>query len=77
MDYIKVIKNKFEYEKIILIQELNYDMTVNETEKEINLRFLKMPLKDFLSINISTKLSTYSKDSNKRIIEEILKNEDD
>ena len=77
MDYIKVIKNKFEYEKIILIQDLNYDMTVNETEKEINLRFLKMPLKDFLSINISTKLSTYSKDSNKRIIEEILKNEDD
>lgn len=76
-DYIKIIKDKAENEKIPLIQELSYDEIVNATEKEKNLGYLEMPLKDFLSINISPKFSTFEPDSNKRIIKEILKNEDD
>ena len=34
-----------------------------------------MPLKDYLSIDISEKYKTYSKNSNKKVIDEILKNE--
>ena len=36
-----------------------------------------MPLKDYLSIDISDKFTTYSKNSNKKVIEEIMKNEKD
>ena len=36
-----------------------------------------MPLKNFLSQDISPKFSTYSADSNKKIIEKILENEKD
>ena len=60
-----------------LIKELNYDNIVNNVKKEINLGFLKMPLKDFLSQDITPKYKTLQKDSNKMIIEEILQNEKD
>ena len=64
-------------EKEDLIKNLNYDLIVNSTEKENNLKFLKMALKDFLSTDISNKLKTYSKDSNKKVIDKIVKEEND
>ena len=36
-----------------------------------------MPLKDYLSIDITDKFKTYPKNSNKKVIDEILKNEKD
>ena len=76
--YIRIIKKlpedkEPEYED--LLKDLDYNKTVNETKKERNLDFLKMPLKDFLSIDISPKFSCYSPNSNKIVIDEILKNE--
>ena len=72
-----MIKKVKEPEKEDLIKNLTYDLTVNFTEKENNLKFLKITLKNFLSINISNKLKTYSKDSNKKFIDIILKEEND
>ena len=64
-------------EKGDLIKDLNYKKTVNETKKEINLGFLKLKLKDFLSIEISPKFSTYKKNSNEIVINEIINKEQD
>ena len=64
-------------EKEDLIKDLNYKKTVNETKKEINLGFLKLKLKDFLSIEISPKFSTYKKNSNEIVINEIINKEQD
>ena len=78
--YVKILKNikdDKEPEKEDLIKDLSYKETVNKTKKEINLAFFKMPLKEFLSIEISPKFKTYEKDSNKTIINEIIKNEQD
>ena len=72
-----MIKKVKEPEKEDLIKNLTYDLTVNFTEKENNLKFLKITLKNYLSINISNKLKTYSKDSNKKFIDIILKEEND
>ena len=76
--YIRIIKKlpedkEPEYED--LLKDLDYNKTVNETKKERNLDFLKMLIKDFLSIDISPKFSCYSPNSNKIVIDEILKNE--
>ena len=79
ISYIKImkyIKNEKEPEIEKLIKDLDYKI-INETKKEKNLEYLKMPLKDFLSQDISPKFSTYSVDSNKKIIEKILENEKD
>ena len=79
ISYIKImkdIKNEKEPEIEKLIKDLDYKI-INETKKEKNLEYLKMPLKDFLSQDISPKFSTYSADSNKKIIEKILENEKD
>jgi len=73
---MKDIKNEKEPEIEKLIKDLDYKI-INETKKEKNLEYLKMPLKDFLSQDISPKFSTYSVDSNKKIIEKILENEKD
>ena len=78
--YVKImkdIKDDKEPEKENLLKFLDYKKTINETKRETNLQFFKMPLKDFLSIDISPKFSTYRKDSNKIIINELLKNEQD
>ena len=78
--YIRIIKNipgDKEPKNEDLLKDLDYNKTVNETKKERNLEFLKMPLKDYLSIDISEKYKTYSKNSNKKVIDEILKNEKD
>ena len=74
---LKKLKDDKEPEKEDLIKDLNYKKTVNETKREINLAFLKMRLKEFLSIEISPKFSTYDCFSNKTIINEIIKNEQD
>ena len=78
--YIRIIKNypeekEPEYED--LLKDLDYNKTVNLTKKERNLNFLKMPLRDFLSIDISPKFSCYLENSNKIVIDEIIKNEKD
>ena len=75
--YIKKIKDDKEPEKEDLIKILDYDQTINMNKKEQNLKFLKMSLKEYLSIDISRKFKHYPKDSNKIIINEILKNEKD
>ena len=78
--YIKIIKNIPEGkdpENEDLLKDLDYNKTVNETSKEKNLEFLNMPLKDYLSIDISKQFKTYSKKSNKKVIDELIKNEKD
>ena len=59
-----------------LIKYLDYQI-INETSKERNLEYLKMPIKDIVSKNIYGKYSILSQDSNKIIIDEIYKNEKD
>ena len=77
-EYIKLIKKEEEKpKKEDLIKKLNYNKTIDSTKKETNLNLLKMPLKNVLSINISEKLKTYWKDSNKIIIDKIIKEEND
>ena len=71
----KNLKRKIQDKK--LIKELDYDNIVNNVKKEINLEFLKMSLKDFLSQDITTKYRTLPVDSNKILIEEIIKIEKD
>ena len=76
--YVRIMKNlndEQEPEKEDLIKYLDNKKTVEEAKKEINLNFLKMPLKEFLSIDISPKYTTYKRESNKIMINEIIKNE--
>ena len=75
--YIKKIKDDKEPETKDLIRNLDYGQTINMNKKEQNLMFLKMSLKEYLSFDISRKFKHYPKDSNKIIINEILKNEKD
>jgi len=78
--YIKIVKN-IEDNKIPknvgLIKDLDYKNVIDRVKKEKNLEFFDMKLKDFLSSEISSKYKTLQKDSNKRIIEEILKEENE
>ena len=78
--YIKIVKN-IEDNKIPknvgLIKDLDYKNVIDRVKKEKNLEFFDMKLKDFLSGKISSKYKTLQKDSNKRIIEEILKEENE
>ena len=78
--YVKIMKNikgDKEPHKEDLIKDLNYKKTVDGTNKGINLKFFDLKLKDFLSIEISPKFSTYPNLSNKIVINEIIKNEKD
>ena len=72
---MKNIKGDKEPQKEDLIKDLNYKKTVDETKRGINLKFFDMKLKDFLSIEISPKYSTYPNLSNKIVINEIINNE--
>ena len=74
---MKNIKGDKEPQKEDLIKDLNYKKTVDETKRGINLKFFDMKLKDFLSIEISPKYSTYPNLSNKIVINEIINNEKD
>jgi hypothetical protein len=57
-----------------IIKPLDYCIFVNQTSKRENVKFLDMPLKQFLSQDISCKYSTYLKEANKIIIDEIMNN---
>ena len=69
---IKKLKEKEKENEII--KHLDYNIFVNQTSKLENLKFLDMPLKQFLSQDISCKYSTYLKEANKIIIDEIMNN---
>ena len=69
----KEIEEEIEIDKKI-IKPLDYKAYVNKTSKSDNLNFLDMPLKTFLSQDISPKYSTFSRKANKIIIDEILRN---
>ena len=64
-------------EKEKIIKKIDYKKIVDDMKRENNLNFLKMNLKELLSNDISSKYSTYSKDINKKIIDEILIKEND
>ena len=75
--FMKNIKTDKEPEKEDLLKDLDYQKIVNETKKEKNLEFLKMTLKDFLSLEISPKFKTLPSYSNRNVINEIIKNENE
>lgn len=69
------IKNEKEIEKEKIIKKIDYNKVVNDMKKKNNLAFLKMTLKELLSIKISSKYSTLSKDLNKSTINELFNRE--
>ena len=64
-------------EKEQLIKKIEYKTIVDDTQRKNNLKFLKMPLKDLFSNNISSKYRTKNKNLNKNIINELLSKEKD
>ena len=64
-------------EKEQLIKKIEYKTIVDDTQRKNNLKFLKMPLKDLFSNNISSKYRTKNKNLNKNIINELLTKEKD
>lgn len=69
-------KNKSEYEEekeVDLIKYLDYKVFIDNMKKDSNIKFLKMTLKDFLSNKVSTKFKNIDEDTNKIIIEDLLK----
>ena len=64
-------------EKERLIKKIDYKKIVDDTKRKNNLNFLKMPLKDLFSNNISSKYKTKSRNLNKEIINELLIKEKD
>ena len=58
----------------LLIKFLDYKF-VDKIKRETELNLLKMPLKEIFSNNISPRYSTLPRDSNRRIIERIIKDE--
>ena len=68
--------NKSEYEEkkeVDLIKYLDYKVFIDNMKKDSNIKFLKMTLKEFLSQKESTKFKNISEDTNKIIIEDLLK----
>ena len=76
LKYFNHNENKRE-EKEQLIKKIEYKKIVDDTQRKNNLKFLKMPLKDLFSNNISPKYSTKNKNLNKNIINELLTKEKD
>ena len=69
-------KYKDDEDKENLIKILDYKF-IDKLKKETDLSLLEMPLKDLFSKNISPKYTTLQPDSNKKIIEKIVKEEKD
>lgn len=69
-------KYKDDEDKENLIKILDYKF-IDKIKKETDLSLLEMSLKDLFSKNISPKYSTLSPDSNKKLIEKIVKEEKD
>ena len=67
--------NNVNYLKKDLIKNLDYSKYINQTKTRKNLDLLKMPLKDILSLKITSKYKSLKRYSNKIIINEIIKNE--
>ena len=79
--YVTILRNKkkqnnnVNYLKEDLIKKLDYSKYINQTKTRKNLDLLKMPLKDILSLKITSKYKSFKRYSNKIIINEIIKNE--
>jgi len=70
----KINKSEYEEEKEVdLIKYLDYKVFIDNMKKDSNIKFLKMTLKDFLSNKVSTKFKNIDEDTNKIIIEDLLK----
>ena len=69
-------KYKDDEDKENLIKIIDYKF-IDKLKKETDLSLLNMPLKELFSKNISPKYSTLPPDSNKKIIEKIVKEEKD
>ena len=68
--------NRSEYEEkeeIDLIKYLDYKIFVDKMKKKFNIECLKMTLKDFLSNKVSNKFKNIKDDTNKKIIEDLEK----
>ena len=74
--FINKLINENMKEQEIKFLKLSYKY-INRLKKEQDLEYLKMSLKDFLSKEISSKYTTKKSDFNKKLIENILKNEKD
>ena len=74
VDFInKIINEKSENEEDIKLINIHYKY-INQLNREIDLNYLKSPLKDLFSKEISPKYKTKNRDFNKNIIENIIKN---
>ena len=73
----QIRKNEKDIEKENIIKKIDYKKIVDDMKRENNLNFLKMNLKELLSNDITSKYTTFSKDINKKIIDEILIKEKD
>ena len=72
VEYVNEFINKDKFKLFFL----DYKLYVDRLKKEEDLKMLSLPLKELLSLNISTKYgSNKNKDANKEIIESILKEE--
>ena len=77
IDFInKIINEKPENKKGIKLINIDYKY-INQLNREIDLNYLKSPLKDLFSKEISPKYKTKDKDFNKIIIEKIINKEID
>ena len=75
--YIQIGKNEKEMEKEKIIKKIDYKAIVDDMKRENNLNLLDNRLQKILSNDITSKYSTLSKDLNKKIIDNILKEEKD
>jgi len=73
ISYNKMLR-KQKNDLVNLIKFLDYKF-VDKIKRETELNLLKMPLKEIFSNNISPRYSTLPRDSNRRIIERIIKDE--
>ena len=77
IEKIKKIPNNIQPKIENLIKDLDYNKYANIMNKEKDLKFFNMYLKDFFSIDISPQYKNYPRDYNKKIIEEIIEKEKD
>ena len=68
-----ICKNKY---KNLKLKKLNYKYIFN-TNKEDNINYLNMHLKELLSLDITTKYITKNKNTNEKIIQKMLKQNDE
>ena len=74
--FIITYENKKVYDNGFYLKPLNYKI-IDNLKKDYNLNLLQMKLKDFFSQSITPKFKKLSTSSNKIILDEILKDEND